>query len=181
MIIVEKFYTGIGSRETPKTPSLLFFLIGKTLAKWGFTLRSGHAVGADKAFEDGCDSSRGKKEIWLPWKGFNGSDSNFIVSDKKAFDLAENFHPNWNKLSIGAKKLHARNTHQILGKDLLTQSEFIICWTKDGKGSGGTGQALRIGKAYNIPILDLGIYNEKDIDTMQIAIRDFINKFIEIK
>lgn len=59
-------------------------------------------------------------------------------------------------LKDGAKKLQARNSHQVLGLDLNTPSDFIICWTKGGKGIGGTGQALRIAKAYNIPIFDCG-------------------------
>ncbi len=57
----------------------------------------------------------------------------------------------------------ARNCHQVLGCDLRTPSDFIICWTKNGKGLGGTGQALRIAKEYNIPIFDIGNYNEIEI------------------
>jgi hypothetical protein len=29
--------------------------------------------------------------------------------------------------------LQARNSHQVLGADLKTQSDFIICYTKDGQ------------------------------------------------
>jgi hypothetical protein len=59
---------------------------------------------------------------------------------------------------MGAKKLMARNMYQVLGQDLETPTSFIVCWTKDGKASGGTGQALRVAKKYNIPIFNL--YNE---------------------
>lgn len=54
-------------------------------------------------------------------------------------------------------KLHARNCYQVLGADLRTPTQFVICWTPRGSGEGGTGQALRIAKAYNIPIFDLAI------------------------
>ena len=72
--------------------------------------------------------------------------------------MAAEFHPAWDRCSRGARALHARNCHQVLGWDLKTPSEFILCWTKDGKASGGTGQAMRIAKAFNIPIY---IVNDK--------------------
>lgn len=149
-----KIYAGIGSRQTPEHILLLMEQVAEHLAKEGYTLRSGGADGADLAFEKGCDKANGNKEIFLPWKGFNGSKSNLIVQKDKAFEIAEKFHPNWINLSGGVKKLMARNTHQVLGwnigKDPIV--DFIICYTKN---KGGTTQALRIAKYYNIPILNL--------------------------
>lgn len=164
---MEKYYAGIGSRSTPKEVLNLFESLGRYLAACNFTLRSGAADGADSAFERGCDKFLGKKEIYLPWKEFNNSDSKLIVKDPEAFKIAANYHPNWNRLSDGAKKLQARNTHQVLGCNLHTPCEFIICYTKNGKRSGGTGQALRLADAYHIPIFDVGAYdsiNEFRID-----------------
>jgi len=153
------YYTGIGSRETPIPILKLFTQVGKYLANKNYILRSGHAEGADSAFEYGCTMVSGQKEIYLPWKGFGGSDSSLIVEDPKAFQMGEQHHPYWNNLSQGARKLQARNCHQLLGWDLNTPSKFAICWTKNGKGSGGTGQGLRIAKAYNIPIFDAGCWS----------------------
>lgn len=68
-------YAGIGSRETPKSILEFFEYLGELLAKKGFTLRSGAAKGADSAFEKGCDRVSGLKEIFLPWRGFEGSKS----------------------------------------------------------------------------------------------------------
>jgi hypothetical protein len=48
-----------------------------------------------------------------------------------------------------------RNAMQILGEDGNTPVEMVVCWTKDGKASGGTGQALRIAEYYSIPIFNL--------------------------
>lgn len=53
--------------------------------------------------------------------------------------------------------LHARNMHIILGANLDSPVEIVICWTKDGLRSGGTGQALRLAESRDIPIYDLGI------------------------
>lgn len=152
------YYAGIGSRRTPTKFQTIFYEIGKYLGKKDFCLRSGGAMGADQAFERGCDLVLGNKEIYLPWKNFNASNSGLIVSDPRAFEIAEQFHPNWSNLSSGGRKLQARNSHQILGIDLNNPTNFVVCWTPDGKGSGGTGQALRIAKFYNIPVFDAGAY-----------------------
>lgn len=47
-----------------------------------------------------------------------------------------------------------------------------ICWTKNGSGQGGTGQALRIAKAYNIPIFDAGKF--KDFEDLKSELKKFV-------
>lgn len=167
-------YAGIGSRDTPEVIQEYFHRMGAFLGSNGYVLRSGAAQGADKAFENGCEKVNGYKEIYLPWKSFEGSDSNLIVSNIKAYNIAERFHPYWQNLSVGARKLQSRNSHQVLGYDLETPSNFILCWTKDGKGSGGTGQAIRIANHYNIPVFDAGGY--ETIDEIKVQLKKF---FIE--
>ena len=143
-----KFYAGIGSRETPADILTLMTSIAREAAADGYILRSGAAQGADSAFEAGAGDA---KEIWLPWRGFNNHPSRLLPS-AEAFILAEKFHPAWERCSPAARKLHARNCHQVLGADLATPVEFVICWTKDGRASGGTGQAIRIAQARGIPV-----------------------------
>ena len=118
------YYAGIGSRETPQEVLDSFIRIGKYLANEGYTLRSGGAEGADLAFERGADSINGNKEIYLPWKRFGNSESNLVVSDGAAFEIAAKYHPYWNNLKTTSKKLQARNSHQVLGKDLNTPSHI---------------------------------------------------------
>lgn len=159
------YYTGIGSRNTPDDVLTLFTNIGKWLGENNFILRSGAADGADSAFEAGCDMAAGKKEIFLPWKNFNHSSSTFVVkpNDKLASITAANHHPSWENLSDGARKLQTRNVYQVLGYDLQTPTSLVICYTPNGSASGGTGQAIRIAKYYDIPVLDYGTYkNQKD-------------------
>lgn len=96
-------------------------------------------------------------DIYIPWHGFNGSTSELLPS-WRSYNIAEKYHPRWDYLNQGGQKLMARNVHQVLGTDLNTPSEFVICWTPNGSGSGGTGQALRLAKDYNIPVFDCGIY-----------------------
>ena len=75
--------------------------------------------------------------------------------------MAAAHHPAWERLGRGARSLHARNCHQILGRDLDDPVSFVVCWTPDGAtthpgpSTGGTGQALRIAAAHDIPVFNL--------------------------
>lgn len=168
---MKNYYAGIGSRETPKDFQTLFTAVAKYLEAKGFTLRSGHAQGADYAFESGTKNC----ESYVPWYGFNGSKSQLLPSPK-SFEIAEKYHSNWSCLKQGGQKLMARNVHQVLGLDLKTPSLFIICWTHNGSGSGGTGQALRIAKDYKIPIFDCGRYSSA-VEAFP-HLKKFVNSFI---
>ena len=49
----------------------------------------------------------------------------------------------------------ARNAYCMLGPDLKSPVDFVLCWTPNAKVVGGTGQGLRIALDYNIPIFNL--------------------------
>lgn len=153
---MNKTFAGIGSRQTPPEILEKMKAIAKFLSERGYTLRSGGAAGADSAFEAGA----GKKEIYLPWNNYNGRKvdgvSFFSKLSDKHFTLAESIHPAWDKCTIGAKKLHARNTQQILGKDLDSPCDFVVCWTKGGELVGGTSTAIRLAESNNIPVFNIG-------------------------
>lgn len=174
-------YTGVGSRETPEEVLELMQAIAYKLAGRGYTLRSGGADGADKAFQDGwwdnyqdtpSERGRSKAEIYIAWSGFNGlkpgmyGDSIIIPSgvlSDKAFDIAATIHPAWDKCSQGAKSLHSRNVFQVLGKNLDSPSKFLIAYAKtnkDGVPQGGTATAIKLAEKYNIPCFNL--YKEGD-------------------
>ena len=154
-------YAGIGSRQTPQNVMEAMIDIAEQLGALGWTLRSGHAGGADMAFELGALRTCSPMEIFLPWAGFNGAPrtKEYKVPDfnAKLMDIAAAHHPRWNILSDGAKKLHARNVCQILGDNFEEPVNMVICWTKDGLKGGGTGQAVRIANSYGIPVFDLAL------------------------
>jgi hypothetical protein len=152
--MMSKFYAGVGSRETPPEVQSEMRWLAAKLAAHDWTLRSGAAQGADSAFESGAGE---KKEIYLPWYRFNGSQSTLCNPTPGAMMLAASLHPAWERCSQGARKLHARNCHQILGLDLMTPVRFVACWTVAGLGGGGTGQAIRLARRENIPVYDLGL------------------------
>jgi len=152
-------YAGIGSRETPREVQIKMTEIATHLSRHDYTLYSGGADGADTAFEVGA---KDQSIIFLPWSGFNGKKGivpNFVP------DMVEKYHPKSSNLSDSGWKFMSRNTYQVLGPDLKSPVEFVLCWTKDGKPSGGTGQALRIAKDYQIPIFNFR--NEDDYEKFQ--------------
>ena len=160
MKVETKFYAGIGARATPARILKQMIEIGDHLGSLNWILRSGHAYGADLAFEKGAKEHIA--QIWLPWKTFNANYKKFKYhtheviqeSDKEAFDSVAKYHPNSSGFSKGVLALMARNYRQIVGIN-SRDSEFVVCWTPDGKASGGTGQALRIAEDKGIPIYNL--------------------------
>lgn len=163
-------YAGIGSRNTPIEYQKIMLQAAFHLAKLGYTLRSGAAGGADTAFEFGAQKGAGKTEIWLPWIGFNKHADTGFYPSQKHFELAATVHPAWQSLSRGARALHARNAGQILGCDLATPVDFVICWTPDGCSdepgrsvkTGGTGTAIVLADRHNIPVWNIN--SEKGLD-----------------
>lgn len=155
-----KYYAGIGSRETPVSLKETIKNIVLNLNDLDYILRSGGADGADLYFEEYTKN----KEIFLPWKGFNQNQSSLYDISNEALGLAKKYHPAWNNLSFAVQKLMARNVYQILGKDLKTPVDFVVCWTKNGKAIGGTSQAMRIAIDKNIPIYNL--YNKSDENSL---------------
>ena len=168
-------YAGIGSRETPVFVQQRMVRMAMVLGKLGWTLRSGHAPGADQAFEYGAKQVNGSMEIYLPWDGFEGAKvdnksyfTGFSTTEMevKAMRIAADNHPNWSACSDGARKMHSRNVQQIGGRELNLGVSFVLCWTKNGSGGGGTGQAIRIAKRENIPVYDLFHYSDEQIQDL---------------
>lgn len=129
--------------------------LGRELARRGWVLRSGGSPGADTAFEKGCDLGGGAKEVYLPWRGFNGSDSPLFETPPAAAELARKIHPGLNRRSGSVQKLRARNVCQILGLSLSEPSHLVVAWTENAVLSGGSATVLRIAEQRGIPVINL--------------------------
>ncbi len=154
-------YAGIGARKTPGNILHAMIQVGTYMAAEGHVLRSGGAPGADHAFEIGCDFNRGGntahlKKIYLPWERFENHNSTRCGVSREAMDVAALFHPGWSHLGQSARLLMGRNSYQILGTDLKTKADFVVCWTLGGQIIGGTGQALCMALFYEIPVINFG-------------------------
>lgn len=151
--------TGIGSRETPEDICELFTELGAEARERGWWVRSGHARGADYAFEKGA---RENCIVYMPWATFN-SDFPMLGRPRtselrdEVLDVVYRHDPYANDdTSQGVKRIKSRNVYQVLGEDLKTPSDLVICWTPDGKVLGGTGLAIRIAREHEIPIINVG-------------------------
>jgi hypothetical protein len=164
----KKYYAGIGSRKTPEDVLDNMFDIASKLETKGYTLRSGGADGADDAFAQGTEVS----DIYLPWRGFNDvSGSKLNEAEAWTYKIAEELHPAWSRCSQGAKKLHARNIHQILGDaEDASLCEFVVCWTPNGRMKGGTATAIKLAKSNGIKVYNLA--KSKDV----LELRDKLNE-----
>lgn len=165
-------YSGIGSRRAPAHILDLMSRVATRLARRGYVLRSGAADGCDSAFEAGAVEVGGGSEIFLPWRGFNGSASSLfnLQMDEQAALIASQVHPTWENLKPPVRKLHARNVYQVLGRDLCSPVDFVLCWTPDGAeigtdtsvSTGGTGTAIRIADLFKVPVINL--YHQGALD-----------------
>lgn len=81
--------------------------------------------------------------------------------------IASEVHPAWDKCNEWARGMHSRNCHQILGYDLKSPVDAVICWTPNGKIQGGTSTSIRIAMKHNIPVFNLGRF-DKDVVLQEI-------------
>lgn len=172
-------YAGIGPRVISDTTRLNMITIGSKLATLGRILRSGGAPGSDDAFEKGCIWENGRKEIYLPWNGFEGrfynSSSGYYGINydlkSKLDELVNTFYPR-RKISQGIEKMMMRNCHQVMGYYLNSPIKFIITNAVDLKldslgkikdCKGGTGMAVRLSYYLGIPIYSLSVPEHFDL------------------
>lgn len=171
-------YTGIGSRDTPKDVLWTMRQIGYGMARRGFTLRSGKADGADRAFEQGFLSFKeaaleghehdilARAELYQPWSAFGECPTKWDMPINHikysivamARNWVKEIHPNPSALSSVALNLHTRNLFQVLGRDLLTPTDFVIYWAKTDKQGlplGGTRTAVMVAKDKGIPTINM--------------------------
>jgi hypothetical protein len=172
-----KAYAGIGSRSTTPELESIMTAIAAKLETEGWVLRSGGASGSDSAFERGVFSPA-NKEIYFPSASFNNRSANeegvynasTLSGWADAIKTVDVFHPAPGHLSAFAIKLMARNAMQVFGGNMDSPVKMVVAYTKDGKMTGGTSQALRIAQHYNIPIRNLG-----DKDTLE-SIKQWLTK-----
>lgn len=151
------YYTGVGSRDTPKEIGVIISKISSFLERKGFILRTGDAIGADFFFRKGIKN----KEVYIAKD-----------STKEAEEMASLIHPAWNNCNEYARKLHGRNCFQVLGRDFKSPSEFIVCWTKNGKISGGTATAINLALKNNIPVFNLGKDTDETLKTFKLFLAE---------
>ena len=149
------YWTGVGSRHNVP-PDILKRMAkySSILEGWGYILRTGDALGCDKAFSQGVKNSKNKIVLRSidaqPW-GFEYV-RHCLPIDRPPYDDPTGYI-GWDPYVRG---LLARNMQQVLGDDGKTPSKFLACWTPEGDYNtskvGGTGYAIRCALKNNIPV-----------------------------
>lgn len=180
-----KYYSGIGSRDTPSNILSIMEEAAYRLARMNWVLRSGKAPGADAAFQrglqkyvvdSGCSNWQALGQIYIPWDKFSTDglkewwDNSLTSIDTilpgqvdKRYEIMKEIHPAAEYMRDhrqGAFKLHSRNVHQVLGMDIDNPkpSSFVIYYTKEdrnGNPKGGTATAVHLAQKFGVRTLNL--------------------------
>lgn len=175
----------IGSRQLEQKEEYfddikLCYNVCMRLAQLGITFTSGLCeIGMDgiaqKAYSKAVDLGLAKEsqfEVYvadqynirrstLPRKHLATVRNKDLISETER--IASEVHPAWDRCNEWARGMHSRNCHQILGYDLQSPVDAVICWTPDGKIQGGTATAIRIAMKYDIPVFNLGVSDKESV------------------
>lgn len=165
-----KYYTGIGSRTTPVEIQKLMEITARKMRAERWILRSGGAHGADSAFERGAKE---QADIYLPWAGFNGHQSDLYRVGKEAMEIVDKVSPRPMKDSV--QRLFGRSVYQVLGGALNSPSQGVIYWapeTPTGIVQGGTRIAVYVARMYGIPTLNLYFDQDKQALMYELGITE---------
>lgn len=160
-----KYFTGVGSRETPNEICEIMKLIGKKLDERGWILRSGGAkpkrksnttFSADLSFE-----ALVKNKYIYTVRNFDFSEPNYSFCRNEVISVLDkhlNLDNNYDKF---CQTLLLRDINQVLGspKTSTEKSKFLICWTKsenyNDSSLGGTRIAVRCALKHGIKVYNL--------------------------
>ena len=171
-------YAGIGSRETPAAVLEAMTKVAEYLDKQGFTLNTGKTFPAkpstdpkyQKQYEERLAfSKKHNGKVGLDEEGadrafsLGATKKNLFGVDKpigqREMTVMQEIHPNPSALKEGAKKLMARNTNQVFGKNLDTPVDFVLFYAKETSNplrvEGGTGQAVEMARRKGIPTINM--------------------------
>lgn len=165
----------IGSRELSTTQLQVCEVIGRFIANLGGEVHSGNADGADGAFARGANSvDPNLVHLHLPWPNFNreairkGNHVHLPLAQSHFEATAAKYHPRWDNLSQGAKKLHTRNVSIVVHPSI---KDLVLAWPSNRVGGGGTGQGMRIAEGKGVDLVDLKDFGPKELHDLCERIR----------
>jgi predicted Rossmann-fold nucleotide-binding protein len=173
----------VGSRWLPKQSLDICIMIGTLLAEMNAMVSTGAAMGADQAFARGCLENGGTVFLWLPWRRFERPfvremeeahegrvevQSLSRVDEELQQEAAESLdHLPYGKTALSpmGSRLQQRNWL------IVRPAHAVIAFPGTRQESGGTRQAMRLGRHRGIEVLDLP--EESWVD------RHLIEQFVE--
>jgi hypothetical protein len=138
----------IGTRRPTEETAGLCRKISAAFRDAGWELVAGNAQGIDSIARDVWNETCPERvTLVLPWAGYLRDrihPANKVLIFDGQPDWLESvrlYHPAHERLSETETKLHARNY------GIIFCSDVVVAFPKDGKGSGGTGQGIRVARA----------------------------------
>lgn len=139
-------YAGFGSREPDQAGLDNIGRIASTLAAAGMVVRSAHAKGCDRAFEDAHSPDR--REIITKKTPIVG----------QAYTIAEAHHGAWELCDQRTRDIHARNVMIFLGPTLGRPVTIAVLWSPaDIEDFGGSALGMRVCRTYGIPRFNIRV------------------------
>lgn len=164
---MNKYYTGVGSRDISSEEYSLIVKIAERMSDLGYVLRTGGAQGSDSAFMEGCRNiNPNMMEVWSPWVGFCKGETDTLTLDEKGlarqFFIKKGIIPWFDDMKQGAKRLHERNYFQVVGR--LPLSKVCIFCSDEEKGEpvGGTRSAVLTARNFGVPTYNLRNEGQRD-------------------
>jgi len=133
----------IGSRAAPPQVLATGRCLARIVHRAGYALVSGGAAGFDTVV-DGIPGVI----VYPP-----GHKQHTPAHDK-AMDIVLSLHPAPDRARKYGRYL-ARDVFIITGDAFDALVWAVVCWTPDGKDSGGTGNGIRVANHYNVPVFNL--------------------------
>ena len=179
----------IGSRKLKESSYpqdyQIFYNLALLAATNGVIMRSGGAEGADLCaetayFEASKENPEVLKlvEIFVPWRSFNASNPLHKHYSKSLPGVEEEEclltvmnESHYLNLSNGAALLHLRNCKEILGDNLDSPVDVVICFTVNRKVVGGTATGIKLAINSGIPVYNIYGATEEEVRFLEAMIR----------
>lgn len=149
-------------RDFPPEAKTSLYNIASKLINKKITVR---VNGDDKDFCDKLSALSSQfVEIYIPWKGFNNTESKHYWNTITAKHIAQqNFGNAWEKIPDSVKALMARNVRMIFGDKNNSIMLCLITWSKDGaskatevtKDTGRSAFIIKTASSYSFPVVNI--------------------------
>lgn len=149
-------------RDFPPEVKTSLYNIASKLINKKITVR---VNGDDKDFCDKLSTLSSQfVEIYIPWKGFNNTESKHYWNTITAKHIAQvNFGQAWEKIPDSVKALMARNVRMIFGDKNNSIMLCLITWSQDGaskatevtKDTGRSAFIIKTASTYSFPVVNI--------------------------
>lgn len=154
-------YAVVSNKDIPQDILSNYERIARRLHELGYTARTGTLEG----IEAKAETLPIRKELLLPWKGFNEKESQFTSSTPLIKGIAKKYMKsgNWDELKPAMQGFLQKNARLVTGHFGNSPAKFVLCWSQDQAetgtqitfNTGNIAHALTIASAWHVPVFNL--------------------------